>query len=53
MDMEDRSKMAIKVCDSIMGSGKSSAVIKNMNDHPEKHYIYSGAHYEGVPLAPV
>ena len=32
--------MTIKVCDSIMGSGKSSAVIKYMNDHPEKHYIY-------------
>lgn len=32
--------MTIKICDAIMGSGKSSAVIKYMNDHPEKHYIY-------------
>lgn len=28
------------VCDAIMGSGKSSAVIDYMNSHPDKHYIY-------------
>lgn len=30
----------IKICDAIMGSGKSSAAIKYMNDHPENRYIY-------------
>ena len=32
--------MAIKVCDAIMGSGKSSAAINYMNSHPEKKFIY-------------
>lgn len=32
--------MAIKVCDAIMGSGKSSAAISYMNEHPEQKYIY-------------
>lgn len=30
----------IKVCDAIMGSGKSSAAITYMNEHPDKKYIY-------------
>lgn len=30
----------IKVCDAIMGSGKSSAAINYINDHPEKKFIY-------------
>ena len=30
----------IKVCDAIMGSGKSSAAIGYMNSHPENKYIY-------------
>ena len=32
--------MAIKVCDAIMGSGKTSATISLFNSHPEKKYIY-------------
>ena len=30
----------IKVCDSMMGSGKSSAAINHMNDHPDRRFIY-------------
>lgn len=30
----------IKVCDAIMGSGKTSAVINYINEHPERHYLY-------------
>lgn len=30
----------IKVCDAIMGSGKSSAAINYMNEHPDKKFIY-------------
>lgn len=30
----------IKVCDAIMGSGKSSAAITYINAHPEKKFIY-------------
>lgn len=30
----------IKVCDAIMGSGKSQAAISYMNEHPEKKFIY-------------
>lgn len=30
----------IKVCDSIMGSGKTTAAIRYMNEHQEKKYIY-------------
>lgn len=30
----------IKVCDAIMGSGKTSAAINYINDHPERHYLY-------------
>lgn len=33
-------QIAIMVCDAIMGSGKSSAVIDHMNSNPDKHYIY-------------
>lgn len=32
--------MAIKVCDAIMGSGKSSAAINYMNMHPHQKFIY-------------
>ena len=32
--------MAIKVCDAIMGSGKSSAAINYMNERPDKKFIY-------------
>ena len=30
----------IKVCDAIMGSGKSSAAINYMNGHPDRKFIY-------------
>lgn len=30
----------IKVCDAIMGSGKSSAAITFINSNPDRHYIY-------------
>lgn len=30
----------VYVCDSIMGSGKSSAAITYMNEHPEQRFIY-------------
>lgn len=30
----------VRVCDAIMGSGKSSAAINFMNEHPEKRFIY-------------
>ena len=33
-------QIAIMICDAIMGSGKSSAVIDHMNSNPDKHYIY-------------
>ena len=32
--------MAIKICDAIMGSGKTSAVIAMMNSNPNKKYLY-------------
>lgn len=32
--------MSIKVCDAIMGSGKSSAAINYMNAHPNQKFIY-------------
>ena len=30
----------VKVCDAIMGSGKTSAAINYINEHPEKRFIY-------------
>lgn len=30
----------VKVCDAIMGAGKTSAVINYVNAHPEKRFIY-------------
>lgn len=30
----------VKVCDAIMGTGKSSAAITYINEHPEKNFIY-------------
>ncbi len=30
----------IKVCDAIMGSGKTSAAIAFMNEHPNNHFLY-------------
>lgn len=30
----------IKVCDAIMGSGKSSAAITYMNEHPDQKFVY-------------
>lgn len=32
--------MSIKICDAIMGAGKSSAAINYMNAHPEKRFLY-------------
>lgn len=32
--------MTIKICDAIMGAGKSSAAINYMNAHPEKRFLY-------------
>ena len=33
-------KIMIYVCDAIMGTGKSSAAITYMNEHPDKRFIY-------------
>lgn len=33
-------KTSIKVCDAIMGSGKSSAAINYINAHPERKFLY-------------
>lgn len=30
----------VKVCDAIMGTGKSSAAMTYINEHPEKNFIY-------------
>lgn len=30
----------VRVCDAIMGTGKSSAAITYMNEHPEKRFVY-------------
>ena len=30
----------VKVCDAIMGTGKSSAAITYINEHPEYRFIY-------------
>ena len=30
----------VKVCDAIMGSGKSESAIRYMNDHPYKKFVY-------------
>ena len=30
----------VKVCDAVMGAGKSSATITYINEHPDKKYIY-------------
>ena len=30
----------VKVCDAIMGSGKTEAAITYMNEHPERRFIY-------------
>ena len=38
----------IKVCDSIMGSGKSSAAITYMNEHPDSKFIYITPYLEEV-----
>jgi len=32
--------VTIKICDAIMGSGKSSAAIHYMNENPDKRFIY-------------
>lgn len=32
--------MSIMVCDAIMGSGKSSAVIQHINENPHRRFIY-------------
>ena len=32
--------MAIKVCDCVMGSGKSESAIRYMNEHPDRKFIY-------------
>lgn len=40
--------MAIKVCDAIMGSGKSSAAINYMNTHRDRKYIYITPYLEEI-----
>ena len=30
----------VKVCDAIMGTGKSMSAIRYMNEHPENKYVY-------------
>ena len=30
----------IKICDAIMGAGKTTAAINYINEHPEQHFIY-------------
>lgn len=32
--------ISIKVADAIMGTGKTSAIINYINDHPNEHYVY-------------
>lgn len=32
--------MIVNVCDAIMGTGKTSAAIRFMNEHPERKYIF-------------
>ncbi|MDE6149553.1 MAG: hypothetical protein K2F81_05595, partial [Ruminococcus sp.] len=32
--------MAVKVCDAIMGTGKSSAAITYLNEHKDEKFIY-------------
>lgn len=38
--MEIGDDLLVKVCDAIMGTGKSSAAITYMNEHPDKKFIY-------------
>lgn len=38
----------IKVCDAIMGTGKSSAAITYMNEHPDERFIYITPYLEEV-----
>ena len=40
--------MSIKVCDAIMGSGKSSAAINYMNAHPDRKFIYITPFLDGA-----
>lgn len=32
--------VTVKICDAIMGSGKSQAAITYMNEHPDKKFVY-------------
>ncbi len=32
--------ISIKVADAIMGTGKTSAIINYINEHPKEHYVY-------------
>lgn len=32
--------LVVKVCDAIMGSGKSQAAIRYMNEHPDQKFVY-------------
>lgn len=33
-------RLVVKVCDAIMGSGKSQAAIRYMNEHPDQKFVY-------------
>lgn len=36
----DTKRPQVKICDAIMGSGKTSATITYINSHPEKRFLY-------------
>lgn len=40
--------ITIEICDAIMGSGKSSAAINYMNEHPKQKFIYITPYLEEV-----
>ena len=37
---KEENTISIKVCDAIMGAGKTEAAITYMNEHKEKKFIY-------------
>lgn len=40
----------VKVCDAIMGSGKSQSAIRYMDAHPEKKFIYISPYVDDGPI---
>lgn len=39
-DKAAETHLIVKVCDAIMGSGKTESAITYMNSHPDQHFIY-------------